>query len=330
MSCGSFFMEKCSILKVIPVFFLIFLFLPSPLSAQTKRLNETGKVKGFSDALRQIQQERNQVQNQQWQNSVDDWTQLITLKSQILDELKKHEQELLQKAKDRFAHFTDQIIAHLNKVKDRINNSPDLDPATIAEITALIDQQISWLTGKKTEIEQAQTIEELQTIIGEIRNYWEENKVRIEIVVARLQIAKLESALAKIETFFSKAEEEIQELKNPGYDTSAVESLLEQARNDFADAKQELEQAKTLLTSAKTQEDLNNTRNHLEQTIKYLKSMAEKLKEVFKLLITPTGRPLPTRLPKRWPTGFPTGFPTGLPHPTISSIPNEPDWPFNR
>ena len=290
------------------------------------RTTTVGSVKGIFDAFRSYKQKTNP---KSWEELRSEWSDLKDLKKEINNEAVNKEVQFLLISQERFINFVNRLIDYLTQAKERVKNDPALDEATKTEIIAEIDQHIAWLNSKKTEIAQAQSLEELRKIVQEIRTYWQKYRFRVRARITKVANLKFRRALERLEQLISRVEEKIATLKEMGYDTSEAERLLEEAKADLEKAKQEYEKAIEILSNLpedNPQPEIQKARQHIRKAVAYLRSAVKKIKAAIQSLKKqrppelpkPTIIPNPSLPPKPGPN---PPEPTVIPVPTISPKP---------
>ena len=103
--------------------------------------------------------------------------------------------ELREKAKEHAKEFlingAKMAIEHLNKIKNKVESSEDMDEDKANEIITEIDNAISKLEDAIAQVESAQTKEEVQEAAKVISNIWKDIKHKERLHAARLVHAKV-------------------------------------------------------------------------------------------------------------------------------------------
>jgi hypothetical protein len=150
---------------------------------------------------------------------------------------------LVEKSKISLLKADEMMIKRLQLLRVRVKISRGLSDEEKDAIYAEIDDNISWLQAKQAEIQAAQNGQEVRSIADTIWNHWREVRVRIKQITGQILIARVDALVQKAEAFKGRIEARIQELKDNGVDTSALEAMLAECDSNLTLANQKYDAA---------------------------------------------------------------------------------------
>lgn len=185
---------------------------------------------------------------------------------------------------------------HLNNLKTRVQNHPNIDEESENKILARLDRDINWLHERLAELEAISSLDELRAKRDEIKEYWQKIIAEGKYITGHILVARAKHFANRLEEAISKINEKIEELKTAGKDTSAAEDLITQAEGHLATAKekftlalQTFEQIETIQGSAELfQTGHNYLKEARQEAISALRLVKQAVVEVRKLSKTKT------------------------------------------
>lgn len=145
--------------------------------------------------------------------------------------------ELENKTKDYVIRAIDQTIAHLEVLKNKVENSENKDilPAGAA---ANIEAQIARMKELKTKVEKATTVTEIREAYQELKDTWIKIRLETRYYLGIVLNNRIDKFIIKTEEVKNRMDESIEKLKAKGIDTSKLEEdrtkfndLVTQAKN---------------------------------------------------------------------------------------------------
>lgn len=200
----------------------------------------------------------------------------------------KNEELAVEKAKKHLLKSLEIIIRHLEILKGRIQNIPDIDPTLVASLTSEIDGFISEMSAKKATVESATTLEELRPIFAELKDYWRQVQGRGKRITGYILAARFNHFMNKLETLSQKLIDLMAELSAKGVDTSEVETHLAKFDENLVKAEEKYNLAIEKFNSITTLEEANSFfvegHNLLKEAHTYLKQAHAALREATRII----------------------------------------------
>lgn len=196
------------------------------------------------------------------------------------------------------------LIKRLEAIKNWVSNRGSLPEAERQTIIAEIDQDITWLQERVTNIQTAspaQIKEEAKTI----REYWKNHRVNVKKIIGQIWAARINFIITKAETFSVKIDAKIQELQAAGKDTAQLETWLTDFNQKLTLAKEKYEAAKAKfqaisdLTEAdqlfrEGRQFINEANQYIKQAHAQLVKIVKEMKKMGETVETPTSENTPT------------------------------------
>ncbi len=271
---------------------VVFSLFPLGVKAESR-----GSVKGIMDAFRDyrrgnnseiIEGEESEAENRSWRDAFKDASDLEELRDEIDSEIERRRGDALERAKSRALQNIDTLIELIEKLKVQINSKSDISAEDKAEFMVIADEAISFLEGKKQEVENAQEIGELQEIFREAQSYWQSKQEDLTIISMGSVVSKLESLLQKIEGVFEEVGGILQELSDEGKDISEAQGHFDSAYDDYLKAKEEILQAIGAIEDAQsggsTELLKEEVSNYIGNARLLIRSASQKLRSVLKVI----------------------------------------------
>lgn len=204
----------------------------------------------------------------------------------------KNETQLRPVVKAYLGKTIDAAIKNLEKLENNVNESN----------AATIDNWISWLEGKKLELENATTKEQLISIAKDVHTAWVSHKRDVKRMLGQAAAIKINGVIQNANGLATKVSNGIQKLKEKGVDTTQLEALLADFQAKIALAQQKYGEAKQKYREADTAAEVTQLLQDANQFLKdahaYLKQAHEKLREAISALKQKAGEPdIPAETP---------------------------------
>jgi len=231
---------------------------------------------------------------ERWLTQRADWLRLysewLSARADFMDAIvayKNHEislDELIQRAKDSSTKASNLMIKGLQNLKIRIEASRGLSDEEKALLYAELDSYISELQAKQAAIQSATTWRDVRDAIKELWNYWQSIRVRVKQITAQMIVAGAETVVQRLNTFAGKVEAKIQELKDNGVDTSALENWLADFNSKLDNAEERIAIAENRIseiTDNVTFMDIfRATVQYVRQGLTYLRNALRDLRDI--------------------------------------------------
>ncbi len=185
-------------------------------------------------------------------------------------------EDMLKNAKDYLLNQAELVIAHLEKIKSKIEADENLDSATAESLMNGITQAISKTEELKSKIEQAETKEELKEYALDLKRFWEREKYRAANRALHMLGAKLNVVVEKSQALEDKLDCIVTQLEDEGVDTADFESLIDSYSSAIVEAQDMEDEIKGLIEEAR---DIRNGTNLTETEIEQLKELNAEIRE---------------------------------------------------
>jgi len=153
-------------------------------------------------------------------------------------------ENLLERTKTALLKVDNIMIRRLEVLRDSVEATRGLSDNEKAAIYDEIDAEISWLQAKQTDIQNADDAQELRNIASDIWDLWLNIRVMIRQIDGQILSAWVDALVGRAEAFAGLVEARIQQLKDNGIDTSALENWLADYNLNLTLAEQKYDAAK--------------------------------------------------------------------------------------
>lgn len=191
---------------------------------------------------------------------------------------------LVQVTKDSAVEMSNVMIKYLQLLRIGVESTRGLSDEEKTQFYAEIDGYISELQAKQAAVQGAENAQEVRDTARELWDYWIQIRVRVKYITGRLFTATAEAALWRAQAFAGWVEARIEELKENGIDTSALESWLADFNSNLELAEQRIENAKV-----KVEEITDNVTflqmfaaadAHIRAAVSYLREALKDLRDI--------------------------------------------------
>lgn len=180
---------------------------------------QTTSVKSYVEA-----RQRYMDSKESYQEAKEDYIEAKNSYEREKNELRLR--DVILKVKNFLLRSDEAMIDYMLSLKAKISENDDLPAQKKAEIITQIEADISWLEGRKTQINGANTRQEVISISRELKDRWQDIKPRERIYVGIFLSYKLTGILNRAEGLSDRIEDIIEELRGKGKDTKRLEELL--------------------------------------------------------------------------------------------------------
>ena len=149
-------------------------------------------------------------------------------KSEESEECRALDAKLKENVNNYLLQTLNSIIHELEKVRSRIEGSDTLTEEEAAKMLADVDAKLAQAEALKVKIGSELTKEELQAVIGEVRELWDEVKHDLKMHAGRVVNARMGGILVQSEKMSVKLTKVLERMAEQGTDTTTVESLVDQ------------------------------------------------------------------------------------------------------
>lgn len=128
-------------------------------------------------------------------------------------------------ARDFLSRAAAALVKRLEVIKNFIYSRTTISENEKIKIISEINRDIEWLNSRQLKIETA-SFSALKNNALEVRKYWFEHQARVKHIVGLILSARIDYFLEQGETIAYSLSNEIELLKQNGYDTSRLEAWL--------------------------------------------------------------------------------------------------------
>ena len=210
-----------------------------------------------------------------------------------LNEAKKKgdEKSALEHAKNYLLRAADALINHLEKIKAKVQESPNINDETEVKIVAEIDAQISEINSIKAEVQAATTKEQVKDIAKKLRSKWNSIVHLIRLYSGRVVSARVEGIVNQGLVLEKQLDNVLQKAKERGINVSVSAEMelfsqkIAASRDKFKQAQDKLTEALGLRAKGEPAES-DKLKVLIEESNQLLKESRDSLKEAHDLLKT--------------------------------------------
>ncbi|MBI4448210.1 hypothetical protein HY643_04460 [Candidatus Woesearchaeota archaeon] len=184
------------------------------------------------------------------------------------------------------------MIAHLQKVKTKVEASEELDNETAQEIIAGIDDAIKKLEEAVNQAESAKTKEELQAAAKNISEVWRSIKYKEKLFAARLVHGRVWGLIKRSEHLEDRLEATLTKMKEQGINVEGIEAKVDEfsakidsTKENFNKANELLKEAQQIRTDKPTEEEKAQILEKVRQAKELIKNAHNELKDAHKILV---------------------------------------------
>ena len=192
-----------------------------------------------------------------------------------------------KRAKLFLEKIIDVLIKRLEALKRWISNRRGISDTEKQNIIAEIEQDINWLSSKKSEIPNASP-EEIRATAKQIREYWKNHRIRMKRIICKIWRARLLWTIERFENVSEKISDKIEKLEEEGKDTSKLEEYLNEFNKKIELAKEKCAEIKEKCEGISNLKEANQFFSQAHQFAKqvnsFLKQAHKKLIEIVKEL----------------------------------------------
>jgi hypothetical protein len=198
----------------------------------------------------------------------------------------------LEHAKAILTNSAEAMIAHLEKIKEKVEANDDLSEEEAEKIIEDIDVAIERLQNAIDRVEAAETIEEVKEAGKEIKKVWLKFKPWAKRHAARVLHAALGDIIVRSEHLENKLMCSLDAMEEQGIEVSDLEAkveefsdLIDNAKEKHAEAMELFKEAAEIKTETPTDEEAEKVSDLVQQAQELLKEARASLKEAHVKLV---------------------------------------------
>ncbi|VVB60541.1 Uncharacterised protein [uncultured archaeon] len=181
----------------------------------------------------------------------------------------------IEQSKAILEKLIDRVIAHIQVVKDRIQDAKILSDSEKANFSGELDADSASLSALKAEVQTITTKDQYKAVAEKIKLERQKDLKNIETVLGIIEAERGERIIDQAQNVSAKIEKYIDNLKSKGVDTSGIEGLLTEYRNDLSLASSSLADAKNKFAAGSNEDG----RDALKAGKRYIIDANKALKE---------------------------------------------------
>ncbi len=202
---------------------------------------------------------------------------------QDIDECRELNERALEHSRAMLHRAIEMIIEHLNKVKERIASSEEIDSETAQQAISKIEEIIERLENLLEKALSAESREEIREVAREIAQEWRSirNTERIYSTIA--VDARVWGIVQRAKILEQRLERAISQMHEIGIDTTILEEKAGQLSEKIEEAENKYKKARELISQARA--DPEESSELIEQARSHILEAHELLKEANRILI---------------------------------------------
>lgn len=251
-----------------------------------KRIVAEEKIKeaarNFGQAVKRYAQYNSVYNNKRtgFQQVKEQLKECVDDESEECEQLRNRAQEY---AKEYLVNGANMVIEHLNKIKNQIEGSEEIEQEDADEMIENLNNAIVELENAIAQVEAAQTKEEVKKAADIINQAWRRIKHRERLYSARLVNAKVWNILRKSENLEDRLENVLEDMEEQGIEIANITEKVDLFSEYVLGAKNKYANATDLLEEAR--ESAENSSELVEQAKELLREAHQALKDAHRMLI---------------------------------------------
>ncbi|MBI2522765.1 hypothetical protein HYW19_00075 [Candidatus Woesearchaeota archaeon] len=194
------------------------------------------------------------------------------------------DEAVIEHAKQGLLRAADAIIAHLEKVKSKVQESEQLSEEEVNEIIADLDAKITEINDAKAAVEAAATKEEIRDAAKNINAAWKRIKSKTEQHTRNLVNEQVRGILKRSEHLERKLDRILAEMEEKGIEVEGIDEKVAAFSEKVADARDKLKQSQEKFREAKATGVEDERKALLEKAKSLAREAHEALKEANNIL----------------------------------------------
>lgn len=131
----------------------------------------------------------------------------------------------------------------LDRHEEKLDNNSRFSDEDKETIRAIFNDAREWLDSVESDIDGATSVDEVKSIASDAKEVWNDYKAKIKIAYADIWISSGYDAIDRYNKVIDFLDNAIEKLKENGKDTSRLEDLLAQLRDEVQQSVDKLDQA---------------------------------------------------------------------------------------
>jgi hypothetical protein len=247
--------------------------------------------KEFADAKERFRNATNREQDikNKWLLKKDQWK--LKCASVNSTECQELEAQAIENAKEFLNTSITKAIEHLNQIKSKVASSDSLTQEQVNEMNTYIDLRIDELEKIQDDVDKADTREEVKSAAQDLGRSWMKVRWQAVAFIAHITNTRVDVIIHKSEKLEDRLDCALQQMKDAGNDTAAIDSKIDAFSEKVADARDDWKKAKDLYAEirALAKNNTNGTNNDAvkakaEEMKTMVQSAHDKLQEAHTLL----------------------------------------------
>lgn len=267
---------------------MILVFGISAAFAQNTSVSDNARVKALAElsvkkalALKNVEEAKANVREAktEYESAKAEWA---LAKQKYINATAKHVGETnatlvaIERGKVFLNKTTTRMISHLDLIKSKVSGMKALSDSEKANLTADIDTSILALTALKDQIPGVATKQQLVNLSAKIKTEWLNAQKGVSRAVGLTEANRAGEIVQKAENVSSKAQNQINNLKAKGLDTTELERRLAEYNNQTSLALEDVADAKAKFLAGDKESGrvaLKNAKDHLKTANEILKNL---------------------------------------------------------
>ena len=190
-------------------------------------------------------------------------------------------------SKDFLINSVEKVLAFLERLKEKVESSEELDEEQMEEILSKLEENIVNVEEAKSVIENLDnesTTEELRDAAGVIKKAWARVQTHSKWAIGKLTNAKIHGIIIRSEKLVEKLEKISERFDENEQDTTDLDALIEDFGEKIELAKEQyrlaLEKYREALDDANPNEIVKEANVHMKEAHKYLRESHKILKQI--------------------------------------------------
>jgi chromosome segregation ATPase len=243
---------------------------------QIRNINKTELYKNRIVAREQLERARNafEMAKERYNNAVERHDEAVNRWKEArqnltncagTDECDRLEARAVEQAKRFLQNHIELASSHLEKIKNRAEESERLTEAQVDQIVDAIEADLAQLAELKEEAEAAETKEEIKQIAKTLNEMWKKAMVKAKVHAEIIAGSITGEVIQRSEQLEKRLTCVLEQLDEQNLSTTELESLIEQFSDEVASAEQHFENAKELFGQFREMRNDTMTEDLIEQ-----------------------------------------------------------------
>ena len=188
-------------------------------------------------------------------------------------------------SREMIVNSANMMIEHLNKIKEKVNSSEEMDEERAKEIISEINGYISELEDAIVQAEAAETKDEIKEIAKTVSKLWIRIRNRERLHAASVVNAREWGIIKRSEHLEERLDSTLADMEEQGINITGIDEKVDEFSAKIDEAKSKYEQAQDLMDGAYLEEDKENLKEIVDEAKQLINEAHELLKEAHTLLV---------------------------------------------